>query len=459
MRGDVVQATMIKWRVDNLSSWEGEGEPYFLGAQEPIGILGDGPLEPYEHRMDDGRERNTYISSLRKNRWSAIADPVHYPYYEDNAAYPLANWVNPDVTPENWEDIKDWHETDQYALRVDSPALSSLSAEMRKYLAADEETVIVSPFTVTDLMEDKHATATFLDSYDLPYISTCSVGDLVHTPEKAKEVVGDGPVVVKPPDGSNGDDVEEQESVEEITPGAYPLDTVIQPKIPHDHDYRLIVVGDRVVNAEKRVAGDDFRTNLALVEETVDEYDCGYLGEAYNAMEQERVEPIDVDLYDRVPVTVAEQHDAVLSPGLSALIDDVVDALDTFSQDVPDTETPPFFFGLDVLEVPPDRVEELPDAVQDTVGAYHDGDGVYLITEFNQDPGTIVDLLAQWEGRPEQNSYVHALNLLRELTDCEPVALGDMRDPDAELYHRTETYFPTMGPDYRDDIIAMFSED
>jgi cyanophycin synthetase len=123
------------------------------------------------------------------------------------------------------------------------------------------------------LAQDKELTRTLLKAVGVPVPDGRPVTDAEDAWTAAQEI--GVPVVVKPQDGNQGRGVATNLSTREQVTAAYAAallesDDVIVEKYAPGHDYRLLVVGDRVVAAARRepahVVGDGVRTINQLID-------------------------------------------------------------------------------------------------------------------------------------------------------------------------------------------------
>ncbi|MGD0897883.1 MAG: cyanophycin synthetase [Thermoguttaceae bacterium] len=158
------------------------------------------------------------------------------------------------------------------ARRMNSQSLVQLGygARQRRIRAAETDR---TGSIAEEIAQDKELTRTLLRSVGVPVPSGRPVADAADAWEAACDI--GVPVVVKPQDGNQGRGVATNLTSREQVEKAYQAallesSNVIVEKFAPGHDYRLLVVGGRVVAAARRepasILGDGARTVAALVE-------------------------------------------------------------------------------------------------------------------------------------------------------------------------------------------------
>jgi hypothetical protein len=434
-----------------LPDWDSSKSPYFMTSGDPVALMTYGELRP----------RPRSWSHLRR---CALSAPVGYAADADESESPVANWANHYYAPQQWERVKDQHDGDRYVVNLTLPARQNMKTDFREYLVEDDETVVMNPIPLIDLFNDKGKTSDYLDEQEFPGIPSVTGEEvLTYSEDELAHELGTGEegYVVKPCSAYGGDGVESFDSLDAVED--YLADelgdilddnggaAVVQPRIPHTSDVRIITVGDTVVNAERRIAPDgELCTNVSCVDSTVNGMDLGVYGTTHNAYQDGRVMPLKVDVYDEVSDRLRGRNDMFLSPDAEDLALDLLDSFDPDRFEYDDSlPEKPIVMGVDALEVDTDDLAHLPDRYQERATAYaHDGTAL-LVPELNGNPGSMADLLARWHQMPEQITTLHVSQLMQRLAGDETadeIAAnpdnGIVNNRDNGLWRRVDRYYP-----------------
>jgi glutathione synthase/RimK-type ligase-like ATP-grasp enzyme len=445
-----IQRYLEEFQQQVLPNWSSDKSPYFKAREDGMGLMTYGDIEEDPRNWDH----------LRR---CTLAAPTGYAPNRDEAKRPLTNWANHFYTPEQWERAKAQHDQERYALRLTLPARSNMKTRFKKYLIEDDETAVINPIPLMDLFANKKHTADYLDETGMPGIPSMTGVDVVDSCyEEIVDELGDGGeygFVVKPFNGFGGDGVEDFESLDEVEQYLEGLGTeehegeeieliekqMVQPKIPHESDLRVITVGDDIVNAERRIAENGgFKTNISSIDGYVGGKDLGVYGKAYKALKKHRVQPISVDVHDNVPQRLADRHPDMLSSGIQELAYDLLESFtpEKFGYDG-DLLQKPIVMGADMLETSMDDIQHLPEEYRERAENYADGDTVYLIPELNGNPGSMADLVARWTGMEEQISTLHLVDLMDDIVGGEGIDFREhVGNEKSELWRRVDNYYP-----------------
>lgn len=447
---------------EDLPEFPGDSkEPYMQNTDDPVALMTYGELS------DDARA----WSHLRRNALTSTSGLQDEYSHEGE---PLSNWSNHYHNPESWEKVKDMHDGDQFAVNMTLPARKNMLTEFKDYLEDDDETAVINPFDMIDLFRDKYKTSEHLDNNELPGIPSMLGDDFLESDyDDIVGELGDGGdhgYVVKPHNGSGGDGVEDFDDMEQVNNYLEELEDeasededvpdyenmIVQPKVPHDSDLRVISVGDEIVNAERRYSPpDDLCTNLSQIDGELDGQDMGVYGKALKAFEQGRVEAINVDVNDDIPDDIydafAETNSSLLGSGARDLTHDIIDSFgpEEFGYDE-DLDRKPFKIGMDFIETTKEDIQHLPEHVQERAMEYGDGDTVYLSPELNGNPGSMADLVAKWSSLEDQVTSLHVNNLMRDIAGVETQPVPEqVHDPGNEAWKNIEDWYPDRDSDYK----------
>ncbi len=468
---------MEDFQEEHLPEWGSSKQPYFMANEEPLGLMTYHDLDVDARAWDH----------LRR---SALTAPTGYGTPDDEK--PVINWANHFYEPDEWETIREIHgvgdEHERYVLRMTLPARANMKSRFKQHLSRDDETVVVNPFDLMDLFADKYESAKYLEQEDLPAIPSLKGEEVLSASRREVELeLGDGGehgFVVKPYNGFGGKGVVGVNSISEAE--AYLRSEsvdfngeerkakdvcMVQPKIPHKSDLRVITIGDHIRNAERRIAPEGrLCTNISSIDGVVSPHDLrhfgldagtgrdlGVYGNAFNARKQGFVVPIDVDQYSMS--RTRDRNAAVLSSGAEQL---AYDTMETFDPDTfnyrADLSQRPFIIGMDFLETEMEQLDHLPAGAQDAIAEYSSDGTAYVIPELNGNPGSMADIIARWDHTPAQPlghqiTAFHLVNVMRDLAgiDTEPVEdiYGDESD---RLWRRVDSYYPDLGPGFVDAI-------
>lgn len=447
---------------EDIEAWPGEKkEPYARHRDEPIGLMSYGQLSD---------ERKPFYQS-RRNVFAGVSG-LQDRFMHDGP--PMTNWSNHYHTPESWENVKDLHDGDRYVVNMTHKAQKYMKPEFRQYLTEDDSNVVVNPIEMIQLFKDKHRTAQHFEDNGLPGIPTVKGHELLQNGfDYVEERLGDGGehgFVAKPYNGSYGDGVETFDSLEDV--GSFldggieredveetidPDEYIIQPKIPHESDLRVITAGENIINAERRKnTEDDIRTNLSQLDGEINGTDFRVYGKALKAYQKGRVEPVRVNVTGRFEQeefnSMAEENSSLLGKGARNLAEDVIDSFgpEEFGYNE-DLDRKPFKIGMDFIETTREDIQHLPEHVQEKALEYEEEDGtVYLSPELNGSPGSMADLVARWSGLDHQVSALHVNKLMRDLAPgVETMPVEDhVHNEDSEIWKNVKDWYPDLGDDY-----------
>ena len=443
------------------SSWQGDTKrPLLKVNNDPLFLMTYSEPELGEPRSWDHLRR------------SSLASPVGYENDGVHTTPPLLNWVSHYHTPESWERLKNevFPESENYVVNLSAVARDNMRTQFKNYLEDDSDTILMNPPDVMDTFRDKKDTQDILSSQGVPTIPTADAETLVVDGIEALEAeLGplDGRAVMKPVNGSGGDGVVsgpvdelqymlgtkdgrldllkdlDHPQPEEVSPDELWNQMIIQPEVPHDKDYRILTVGDRIVNGEIRYAPDDeLCTNLSQVSSKVLGDDMGVYGKALNSMESERVMP----LYMNLDESISSGTYKDLSSGRpdipkQSVKELAIDSLFPHINRLCSDQEAPIKHGADIIQTPLEKVREFPNYSEITEYA-EEGDA-YLVMEQNGNPGSMVDLIARWSGNPEQISTIHVYNQMRELAGMETLEEANIDENHEEVWDRLDGFYPS----------------
>lgn len=449
---------------EQFSDWPSESKaPYMKATEDPVSLMTYGELSG-EPRTWSHLRRNVLTST------SGLQEEYSH------SGEPVVNWSNHYHSPDSWEAVKDMHEGDKHAVNMTLPARKNMLTEFKEYLEGDEETSVINPFDMMDMFQDKYETAQHMEENSLPGIPSMRGDEFLESDmDYIEEQLGDGGdygFVVKPYNGSGGTGVEDFEDIEDV--GDYlenDLDQevpdegddrkmneamIVQPKIPHQSDLRVITVGEDIVNAERRYSPpDDLCTNLSKIDGEIDGQDFGVYGKALKAFKQGRVEAINVDVNDNIPDDVydsfAKQNSSLLSPNARKLSQDIISSFgpEEFNYDE-DLDRKPFKIGMDFIETNKEDIQHLPDHVIERAEKYEEEDGtVYLSPELNGNPGSMADLIARWSSLDQQVTGLHVNKLMKDVAglETEPVE-EQIQTQKSEIWQNIEDWYPKLDGRY-----------
>ena len=446
---------------EDLSKWPGKiKEPYAKLRNDPIALMTYSQLT--EERKPFYQSRRNVLTST-----SGLQDRFMH------EGPPMANWSNHYHTPESWENVKDLHEGDRFVVNMTAKARKYMKPEFRDHLREEDSNVVVNPTDMIQLFKDKYETSQHFEENDLPGIPSLK-GDefLENSLEYIENALGDGGeygFIAKPYNGSYGDGVRPLDNLEEVKTfldGGIeredqedlvdPEEYIVQPKIPHESDLRVITAGEDIVNAERRNNTDeDIRTNLSQMDGKINEIDYKVYGKALKAYRSGRVEPIRVNATDRMDQDIfdsmAEGNSSMLGRQARELAGDIIDSFgpDEFGYNE-DLDRKPFKIGMDFIETTKEDIQHLPEHVQERALEYEEEDGtVYLSPELNGSPGSMVDLVARWSGFDNQVSALHVNKLMRDLAgvDTKPVE-EHVNNRESDIWKNVKDWYPDLGENY-----------
>lgn len=452
---DQVDREMDEYQEEHFPDWHADTKrPYFEAVDEPMALM------TYSEPVDDHPRSWSHL------RRTTLASP--FGYEDEDTEGPMINWASHYFKPDQWEEMKDQYDQDRFVVNMSLLARQNMLSDFKDYLQGDDETVVVNPMEMMDVFDSKHRTAQHLDESDLPGIPSVTAYDLLHEGRESVEAeIGDGGeygFVVKPFNGYGGEGVEGfdnlegvenyltedlEDLVEEHGDEVY-RKHMIQPKVPHGSDLRVITIGDDIVNAERRFAPDgELCTNISSMDGFLHGQNLGVYGNAYKALKNDRVMPVNVDYFDEIPEVSQEAlagNDSLIGLGAEELSEDIINSFDpdefNFDDNLPQK---PFKIGIDLLEADRDEIGHLPDEVVEQAIDYNDGDTVYLVPELNGNPGSMADLIARWSRMEEQMTPVHTYNLMRDLAGMEtdPVEdiIGNSENP---AWERIDQFYPDL---------------
>ncbi|MFB6200281.1 MAG: hypothetical protein ABEJ83_05330 [Candidatus Nanohaloarchaea archaeon] len=452
---DQVDKEMDRYQEENFPDWHGSSKrPYFEAVDEPMALM------TYTKPVDDHPRSWSHL------RRTALASP--FGYGDGDLEGPMINWASHYFKPEQWEELKDQYDEDRFVVNMSLLARQNMLSEFKDYLQEDDETVVVNPMDMMDVFDSKYSTAQHLENSDLPGTPSVTAYDLLHEGQESVEAeIGDGGdygFVVKPFNGYGGEGVEPFDTLDEVeeylTEDLEDLveqhgdevyrKHIIQPKVPHDSDLRVVTVGDEIVNAERRFAPEEeLCTNISSIDGVLNGQNLGVYGNAYKALKNDRVMPVNVDYFDEIPEISQEaltENDSLIGLGAEELSEDILNSFDpdefNFDNNLPQR---PFKIGIDLLEADRDEIDHLPDELIDTAEAYSDGDTVYLVPELNGNPGSMADLIARWSRMEEQMTPVHTYNLMKDLAGLETDPVGDiLGDKENPAWKRIDEFYPDL---------------
>lgn len=449
---------------EDIEGWQSESkEPYAKHTDVPMAFMSYGQLT--EERKPFYQSRRNVLAGT-----SGLQDRFMH------EGPPMSNWSNHYHTPESWQNVRELHgleEGDNYVINMSNKARKHAKPEFKEYLKNSDDDIVINPIDMINLFKDKHETAKHFEEKGLPGIPTLK-GDeyLEGGPQYVEQELGDGGehgYVAKPYNGSFGDGVEsfdDMHEVAEFLEGGIdredhdelidPDEYIVQPKIPHESDLRVITVGEDVVNAERRIQPkDDFRTNLSQMDGEINGTDYRVYGKALKAFRgppdgSARVEPINVEFNDNDEVA-SGNNAAVLRDGARDLANDIIDSFgpEEFNYNG-DLDRKPFKIGMDFMETDIEDIQHLPDRYVDRARQYMEEDGtVYLSPELNGSPGSMADLVARWAGLDEQVSALHVNKLMKDLAGEETRPIGHHKfNRNSDIWKNVKDWYPDLGEDY-----------
>lgn len=454
--------------------WASHKSPFARFDELPVALVTYGDLDHSKFAF------TTY-------RRSALASP-RGAHPESGFPRPVANWMNHYHKPNQYEQVKDLMGVGETGgrsvLRVTHKGRRNMwrDPSLPGYLQDDGETVCINPIAVMDTLADKQETVEHLMENGLPTIPSLRAEDVMGMDDGDVEAIigeGDRGVIAKPCQGHSGNGFKRSDSLDGVR--AF-LDNAeisvhsrerlaeevyqVQRPVPHRGDYRVIFVGDDIVNAMYRGKenGED-RTNLSLVDSVppwedlremgfdvarVD--DLGAYGKAYCALRSRRAVLLDVDVGDHATV---ENNPGGLPGEVERLAYDIVESFGPrefdYSRNLPQK---PFVMGIDIMETDLSELDHLPDDAVDTIAEYSDGETAYVCPEINGNPGSMVDLMARWQhtrAKPlgHQMSPLHLMSLMRELAGAEPLDVAEVHENEEDpVWRRFSRYYPDLGDEY-----------
>lgn len=422
--------------------------------------------------------------------------------YDDTDEDPPVNWLSHRIRPSHWEKMKEemFSGSERYAVNLSMLSRNTMWSKTKKHMQADDETVLMNPIPVIDTFASKKKYVDHMQDHDMPVASSIPGTELVvNGKEYAEDKIGhdDKGIVLKMDEGWGGDnmvlleegldeaydlldqdnyedflkeaatlegangdsllskeDVKEfEKKVEDPTNDRYNGLVDFQAEVqvgnyyPHTSDLRVIMVGDDIINAERRWSGEGWKTNISADESQLEELaeQLGVYVRAWESLESGQLQHLDVDLDDSIPSSwygrlddydvrnagEEDQHivlrEGLLPPGARELANNLHGTMGPeemgYDSQLP---VPPLKAGYDLLEIPLDdgNLDHLRDEDRERIMQYRDGNVGYASTEGNGNPGSAADLLARWYGNPEQISLYHVVNTMKQLEG------GDFHDTD-----------------------------
>ena len=441
--------------------------------------------------MTKSEPKKGYNRSWGNLRRDALAAPNGFEEGH-HTQEPLINWAYSHHTPESWNVLKDHmlsenEEADRMVINLSLKGSKGFKSFNNKVLKGDDETVAINPPEVIRTFSDKHKTFEHLDEQGLPAIPSTHAETLfLDGEEELTNQIGypEEGYILKPFNGSGGSGIVEVDSIDEVN---YLLNTehgirelfsekysgdrldskveeysenpeslwssyMLQTKIPHDSDLRVISFGDTIANAERRIAPDgDVRTNLSQVSDEYMGEEITIYGEVLNALDEERIEPIYLNLLDK------PHRESELGTGITRLVEDIVESFDSEEYSFPSgLPQPPIKTGIDALEAERSEVDHLPSEWLDRAENYADGDTLYFVPELNGNPGSGADVLAMYNSAPEQLTPIHAYNLMRDQAGLETYDLNTIVNnynddmAEGQIFQRMASYYPSFEQDVED---------
>jgi len=444
-----------------LPNWHGSKKrPALIENEEPLFL------------MTKGEPRSESNRAYQIKRHDALATPAQD---KDKQEDSLINWASHYHTPDSWEKLQEkaFPEAENSVIYMTQKARNNMLTSFKNYLESNEDTVMVNPTSVIDTFSNKEATAQHLRNYDLPTIPSTEASNLLYEgQEYLEDQIGyaDEGIILKPKEGRGGKGIKEFESFNDLEQfldnrkftkemrgqssetEQYLDDYLIQTKIPHESDLRIITAGDHIGNAARRISADgELATNLSGVSSKINGEHLGVHGTAINALKEGRLQPIDVKKSQRTDNEIQEilNRDNLIGNGVQELTEETIYSFEPkdFNYDS-SLSQPPLFIGMDVIETDLEDLEHLPSEYREDVERFADKDQAYILTELNHQPGTTVDALARLTGNPEQISTIHQYNLMRDLADLETLDVESIvENEDSKTWNRVDSYYPNIEGD------------
>lgn len=456
----------IDREISKFPGEEKEKQPYLEFTDDPLYLMTYGDF--------DGESREW--CHLRRNVFTSSSGMMNEHPHEGN---PLTNWSNHYHNPESWEQVKSQtSKGDRHVVNMTATARKYMLKEFREYLEEDEESVMLNPPKIIDLFLDKQKTVDYLEKKGLPSIPSIKGDEFRNLDKKdVYETIGEDEehgYVLKILNGSEGNGVERIDSYEEVKNILDDVEKIdeletdefqVQPYIPHESDVRVVSAGENVVNAERRYGpDDDFRTNVSQLDGNLEGENLGVYTKAVEAVEQGRVEALNVDALNRLQddeyEILAKHQNGWLKPQAKNLANDIIDSFTAeefgFNPDLPNK---PIKAGMDFIETTPDNISHLPDHVQERAMEYTDEDGtVYMVPELNGNPGSMIDLVSRWDGLEHQNTSMHIYNLMRELSGLETIDIKQtVKNEDSNIWNSVDEWYPEADFENLEDYVQRAS--
>jgi len=450
-----------------LPQWHGNKKrPAYIHTEEPIFLMS---------KAEPTTESNRAYGITRN-------DVMATPTYDDEIEDPLANYASHWHTPETWETLQQeaFPGSEKSVLFLTEKARYNMKNSFREYLEHNNDTITINQPSIIDTIIDKEQTGKHLRNNNLPTIPSINATEILYEDQEyIEDKIGyaDQEIILKPKKGRGGEGIKEFDSLKDLNEfldnrtlttqmagkdvarEEYLEDYLIQPKIPHNSDLRLITAGDNIINAARRIPPEsDFKTNISDISSEINGQDLSVHGKALNGLKQGRLQPIDVKKSERISEEVKEilEREDLMSNSTLELAEETIYSFnpEEFNYDSDLSQTP-LFMGIDVLETDLEELESLPQEYIDDIREFTDGNQAYVITELKHQPGTTIDALARITGNPEQISALNLYNVMRDLAGLETLDIDSItEDPENPTWRRVEAYYPNI-----EDNMEQFVED
>lgn len=425
---------------------------YQNNSEYPIGLM-----FPYEGGVVDPSLNKLNRARVVAEDYSDIFKLSFLPDFFESKFKPFADLIHPDISLNEMYDLLEENveqtENDHYVMRLNLRT-ELIDRSLRNLIDADERIISVNPVEMKKILNDKKKHLEYLDERGFPIIPYM---DAVEAVERGKSYVekevgntGEG-WVVKFAEGYGGHHVKHRESldgvreilednIDELNNGG---ELILQPKIEHEYDYRLILVGDKTVSAERRKGlKNDFRTNISQIPGSIGEKLLrGVITEAF--------EPVEVDSRRLMSDKELEEDENALIREIQDLGEEIIEGFEDFKH--PDASIPNFFVAADIM-VPDDKaIEGLPREYQDRMREWSNSEGNAAILELNDGSGDIISHNAD-AYKPPDIPVLHEIGMLKELAGIRPVPPENIpRNYSTREWRRAAMIYRGMSPS---EIIA-----
>lgn len=438
-----------------------DSEFYFDQADVPIALLtyslaSDEILVSEEY---DNNSDSSHRASILAEDFSDTFEYGGLPESYNRKFKPLTNVIDAGAPIDVFEDLQDNTDFDRYAIFFDSPldinpdhvladlesSQLSMSGEVADYLDESDFYVLVNPIPVKQLLENKSDSYDFLTENNIPMVPGMDDSEVISRGrENVEAQIGSaGHWVTKPTNGGQGEEVRTfenfQDAKEQLENNDEPYR--LEYFVDHDSDFRIKLIGDSEVAVEQRFGKqEDFRTNLSLLEGSIDE-------KVQKGLREGSVRAVEVpDQTDELYLT--EKPDAQIAQSVHRVGEDIRDAFREYRSE----NSPVLNLSLaaDVSLIDKEIIEEWPREHKERAMEYEADGKVPVVFEVNDIGGDIIDGV-HYQEYPGNMPILKEIELLNEIVGQDIDQFGGLHESLTPEWRRVEV---THGGKWPSEVIA-----